>query len=89
MRKNGANRPFRVSVLTENRSALSRVLFERWVDLEIEIVNQPHESPIISGLAELFGIGAHCRFDGKAMSTKTLALHVFGKQSPNFVPGDR
>jgi hypothetical protein len=54
-------------MLTENRSAILRVLVEGRVHFEVKIVDQPHESPKILIGVEDTGILAHARLDAEAM----------------------
>jgi hypothetical protein len=80
MAENILHNIFGHAAFTQHGRAVLWVLFQRWVDLPIEIVQQPHQSPGFHIFAELFGIEAHGHLHRKHVAHQSFVLHIFTHQ---------
>jgi len=86
--EDGAAYLFGDSAFGQYGFALLRVLFERRVDLPIEIVEQGSDGPE-SGIAAKFGgVGGDASFDGEGVLAESVGLGEFAEKVPGLGAGE-
>src|SRR5262249_18280543 len=87
MREHGLDHVLRIPLLTQDRSAVQRVLVERGVDLVVEVVAERRDTPELLVAAEARRVRGGRRLDRERVTEQRLAPRVARQRVPGLLAG--